>query len=162
SLDVRRRHLSKQEQAEIIVRLAQAQFEATKVGSDVAAAKLGDGHPVSEAKADEVHTGGRGVVNPVRQAAVAAGKAAGIGESTVKTALRKSEAKKQGKPLPKRDRKVKAKIEPKAAKPEPTLVGIVDDISAACDALDIATLDKHPYAPRNQALGDLKEIRALL
>jgi len=139
SLNTHRRHLTKAQSADLIVRGLEAQREAQAkaVEAAIEAPKPVAEKPVSEPPAK--HKGGRGRKSEVRQEAVAIGKATGHSESTMRGALARHEAEKQGKAAPKRDR-----AKAKAAKSEPpSLIGIVDDIVAAVDVLDIATLDKH-------------------
>jgi hypothetical protein len=166
SLDVRRRHLTKEEQADIIIRLAEADYQATKattrnifaeLEAELAKPKLDDSQPVSE---PVTHKGGRGKTNPVRQAAVVAGKAAGISESTVKTALRKREAENQGKPAPKRDRKAKPKTKAEPEVPGLWLLRAVDSVVTGCDALKLEKLAQAPHPHRGQALDELRECNA--
>jgi hypothetical protein len=73
SRNLRRRHLSQQERADLIV----------------AAIKAGQKPPQHEA----VSKGGRGKKNPVKEKAVAAGKAHGISKATVERSLAKAEGK---------------------------------------------------------------------
>jgi hypothetical protein len=73
SLNIRRRHLTKQQQADLIV----------------AAIKAGEKPPQLE----EVSKGGRGKVNPVKAKAVAAGAEHGISKATVERSLAKADGK---------------------------------------------------------------------
>ena len=74
SKNIKRRHLTKQQQADLIV----------------AAIKAGQKPPQNEA----VSKGGRGKVNPVKQKAIAAGKKHGISKATVERSLAKAEGRK--------------------------------------------------------------------
>jgi hypothetical protein len=91
SKNIKRRHLTKEQQADLIV----------------AALKAGQKPPQDEA----VSKGGRGKVNPVKQEAIAAGKKHGISKATVERSLAKAEGRKpkarsEGKkPKPKRKTK---------------------------------------------------------
>jgi hypothetical protein len=157
-LNLHRRQLSKEEWADLIVKGTEAEQEALRLkqAEDIEAylAKLDDRQPVSE-----THKGGRGKRNPVRQAAVAAGRAAGISESTVKASLRKREAEKQGKTLPKRDRNRHTRTTAPEL-PGAWLLGAVDMIVTACDALKVEKLADAPHPHRGQALDELRECNA--
>ena len=103
SANIRRRHLTKQQQADLIV-------DAVKAGE-----KLDQVEPVSDQWAEvstacgmptgmkinvsAIERGGRGKVNPTKAKAVAEAKKYGISEPTVKRALAKAEGKKP-KPKP--------------------------------------------------------------
>ena len=82
SKNIRRRHLTKAQQADLIV----------------AAIKAGE-KPTQD---ESVSSGGRGKVNAVKQAAIAAGKEHGISKGTIGRSLAKAEGR-EPKPKPKRD-----------------------------------------------------------
>jgi hypothetical protein len=93
SKNIRRRHLNKQERADLIV-------AAIKAGEKPVQAE-----PVSE-------KGGRGKKNPIKEKALAAAKEHDISEATVKRALAKAEGK-----TPKPKKKPKSKPEVEHAQP---------------------------------------------
>ncbi len=70
SMNIHRRHLSKQQRAELIVAAIQAELVEEKPAQD-----------------ETVYKGGRGKKNPVREKAVAAGAAHGISEATIRRAM---------------------------------------------------------------------------
>jgi hypothetical protein len=74
TLNIRRRHLSKQQQADLIVAAMKAGEKLRQVGE------------VSDAD----NIGGRGKKNPLKEKAVAAGKEHGIGERTIERAIAKA------------------------------------------------------------------------
>jgi hypothetical protein len=85
SANIKRRHLTKAQQADLIV----------------AAIKAAEKPPEDQA----VCKGGRGKVNPIRQKAMAAAKEHGIGKDTVERAMSRAEGKKKPEPKPKADGK---------------------------------------------------------
>jgi hypothetical protein len=89
SLNIHRRHLTKQQQADLIVAALAAGKKLTKPQS--------------------VSNGGRGKVNPIKQAAIAEGKKHGISEGTMKASL----AKANPKPTAPDHEKTKAKRPPR-------------------------------------------------
>jgi hypothetical protein len=89
SANIKRRHLTKQQQADLIV-------AAIKAGE-----KLDQNEPVSR--------GGRGKVNPVKAKAVATAGALGISEAAVKRSLAKAKGK-TPKPKPKPEPKAKITV----------------------------------------------------
>jgi hypothetical protein len=88
-LNVHRRHLTKEQRAEMIV-------AAVKAAADHAAkADMDGGQPAEKnlAKDGEVSKGGRGKVDKVKAVAVATAKKQGIGKRTVERALAKAEGR---------------------------------------------------------------------
>jgi hypothetical protein len=151
-LNIHQRQLSKEAWADLIVKGIEAEEEA-KRKADVAAleaamAKPVDSQPVSE---PVKHKGGKGRKSPIRQAAVAAGKAAGISESTIKTSLRNREAEKAGKPKPKRDRK------PRLQSWGDDVEALANTIKKACSALP-ETFGSHTPEERASILHDLQQM----
>jgi hypothetical protein len=100
SANIRRRHLTKQQQADLIV----------------AAIKAGEKPP----QVEEVFKGGRGKVNETKAKAVAAAAAHGISESTVERAFAKAEGKT---PKPKKAKPVEPEVPQE-------LVDLMDKIAA--------------------------------
>ena len=80
TLNAYRRHQTKQELADLIVKLERGRAEAEK------------GCKVCTVSA-EPHKGGRGKVKPIKQRAIIIGKDHGIGKRTMQTALAKAEGK---------------------------------------------------------------------
>jgi hypothetical protein len=87
SKNIHRRHLTKAQQADLIV-------AALKAGTK----------PV---QVEVVFKGGRGKVNPTKQAAIATGKELDISKATVERSLAKAEGNPKPEPAPKREPKLK-------------------------------------------------------
>lgn len=108
SLNIKRRHLTKEQQADLVVAAIRADADARKadkyIGRD-------GGSPAPEklVQLEAVSKGGRGKKNPVKARAIAEGKKAGISDSTMKRSLAKA------KPEP----KVGVIPKPYAARPTP-------------------------------------------
>jgi hypothetical protein len=88
SLNIHRRHLTKQQQTDLIVAALKAAEEEAKKAAD----KKPD-------QVDPVSKGGRGKANPIRTKAVAEAKKHGISEATVKRSLAKANPKPPPKPV---------------------------------------------------------------
>jgi hypothetical protein len=106
SSNICRRHLSKQEQADlIVVALKAGEKEKERAAAAVVAdkyidrdGKLVQREPVSDERLIQAK-GGRGKHSPLRQKAVAEGARFGIHESTIKRAIAKAEGKPASRPL---------------------------------------------------------------
>lgn len=96
SKNIHRRHLTKQQQADLIVAAIKVGEAARQRAADQAKADkyIGpDGTPPKLPQFEVVSKGGRGKVNPIKQKAIAAAKEHGISKATVERSLAKSEGR---------------------------------------------------------------------
>jgi hypothetical protein len=102
-LNIHRRHLTKEQQADLIVAAINADADACKADKHIG---RDGGSPAPEklVQVEPVSKGGRGKKNPLKAKAIAEGKKAGISESHMKRSLAKADPKPKryaARPLPK-------------------------------------------------------------